>query len=688
MTEAKKVIHLTESVCPVCLRKIPARHVLQSGNIYMEKTCENHGDFSTIIWRGEGKPDYYSWKKNKVRSQPQKCLSKVEKGCPYDCGLCPDHRQQTCCVLLEVTERCNLNCNVCYANSRKKASDPSFETIKKWLKHLADAGKPFIHLSGGEPTVRDDLPEIIKMAKDMGFPYIQLNTNGLRLAQDPEYVKALKESGLSSVFMQFDGTRAEIYRRLRGRDLLGIKVKAIENCGNNKLGVVLVPTIVPGVNSGNIGEIVRFGMSKIPDVRGIHFQPVSYFGRYPDPPRDEQRITLPEIIREIENQTESLIQVEDFAPSGCDHARCGFHGSFVLMPDGSVKKLTPSSNNTCCTGERNISPVEKNQNFVSRRWVREDEEENQIRAEHETDGFDYFIKRIKTYGFTITGMAFQDCWNLDLERLSECSLHVLSPDGRIIPFCAYNLSSAEGKTLYRGHVQRFSFFEAEKKTEGCLVCGKELIYGESASTELCQVCGKEYETYIKCPEGHYICSLCHSMDVLGRVEQVIAGSAETNPMKLIKKIFNLSGLNMHGPEYHSIVPAVLVAAFQNLSGKKDRTLIREAIKRGSYLAGGSCGYYGVCGACVGTGIAFSIINNVTPLSLEKRGEANILTGRALLEISKFGGPRCCKREAITSIKTFMKNTAYFKSIDDAEYICNQHQKNKECLGKKCPYYGT
>ena len=121
------------------------------------------------------------------------------------------------------------------------------------------------------------------------------------------------------------------------------------------------------------------------------------------------------------------------------------------------------------------------------------------------------------------------------------------------------------------------------------------------------------------------------MDVLGRVEQVIAGSAETNPMKLIKKIFNLSGLNMHGPEYHSIVPAVLVAAFQNLSGKKDRTLIREAIKRGSYLAGGSCGYYGVCGACVGTSIAFSIINNVTPLSLEKRGEANILTGRALLK---------------------------------------------------------
>ncbi|MEN6328306.1 MAG: radical SAM protein, partial [Syntrophomonas sp.] len=194
-------------------------------------------------------------------------------------------------MLLEITQRCNLNCNFCFASSGGDLADPSFDTIREWLKILVEAGKPFIHISGGEPTVRNDLPEIIRMIKEMGFPYIQLNTNGLRLAQKPEYVKELKQAGLSSVFMQFDGTKDEINQQLRGRNLLAEKENAIKNCGDNNLGIVLVPTIVPGVNDDNIGEIIRFGLSKVPDVRGIHFQPVSYFGRYPAPPLDNQRIT-------------------------------------------------------------------------------------------------------------------------------------------------------------------------------------------------------------------------------------------------------------------------------------------------------------------------------------------------------------------------------------------------------------
>lgn len=689
MNQSIDIIHITESVCPVCLSKIPARHVLLDGDIYLQKTCDKHGDFSSIIWRGESKPDYDSWKKDKIWSHPQKCLSEVEKGCPYDCGLCPEHRQQTCCVLLEVTERCNLNCSFCFANSGGDISDPSFETIREWLEHLAEAGKPFIHLSGGEPTVRNDLAEIIRMAKEMGFPYIQLNTNGLRLAKDPEYVKTLKEAGLSSVFMQFDGTKDEIYRQLRGRDLFEEKTMAIRNCGDNQLGVVLVPTIVPGVNSDNIGEIIGFGLSRMPDVRGIHFQPVSYFGRYPTPPLDNQRITLPEVIREIEKQTGGNFKVEHFAPSGCDHARCGFHGNFVVMPDGSVKHLTPTNNQTCCCSkETGASAVEKNRNFVARRWVRNTEQKNQNQTDpdYEMDELDRFIERIKSHGFTITGMAFQDCWNIDLERLRECSLHVLSPDGNIIPFCAYNLSSAEGQSLYRGNVQASRFCRDAKKTEGCLVCGKELIYSASSSIEFCDICGKAHETYIKCRDGHYICSICHGIDILGRVERMIDDSAEANPMVLIQKIFELPGLNMHGPEYHSIVPAVLVAAFQNLSGKKDMAKIRETIKRGNYLNGGGCGYYGACGACVGTGIASSVLEDVTPMSVEKRALANTVTGLALLEISKHGGPRCCKREVITSIKTFMKNTDYFKDLTDVEYLCNQHEKNQDCIHEKCPYY--
>ncbi len=452
MSESGNVIRKTESLCPVCLKKIPARHVLINEDIYMEKTCEEHGDFSAVIWRGQEEPCYSSWKKEKWPVSHQNKLAATDRGCPYDCGLCADHKQQTCCVLLEVTQRCNLNCSFCFASSGGEAEDPSLDRIREWLEILVEAGKPFVHISGGEPTVRNDLPEIVRMISDMGFPYIQLNTNGIRLSQEPGYAKKLKEAGLSSVFMQFDGTKDDIYRQLRGRNLFAEKEAAIKNCGESDLGIVLVPTIVPGVNADNIGEIVQYGLSKSPDVRGIHFQPVSYFGRYPEAPLDSQRITLPEVLRGIEVQTGGIVKAENFAPSGCDHARCGFHGDFVVMPDGSAKNLTVKKNQGCSCSKAESSGVEKNRNFVKRRWVRDSSKSNLSisKPAQKMDELDIFLDRLKSHGFTITGMAFQDCWNIDLERLQECSLHVLSPDGRIIPFCAYNITSTEGESLYRG----------------------------------------------------------------------------------------------------------------------------------------------------------------------------------------------------------------------------------------------
>ena len=312
---------------------------------------------------------------------------------------------------------------------------PSARYIEQF-KTLVDQGKTFVQLSGGEPTVRDDLPEIVAAALKAGCENIQLNTNGLRLGADKAYTRALADAGLSFVFLQFDGTTDTIYEKIRGRPLIDQKIAAIETCGDNRLGVTLVPTVIPGVNDLNIGQIVNFGLSRSPIIRGVHFQPVSYFGRYPKAPADEDRITLPEVLRAIERQTGGLIQTKDFAPSCCDHPRCTFHGDFVVLPDSLIKLTVQSTSAACCCDD---TAHLKNRKFVSRRWKRTDES-TQTDPDADYQDMETFLKRVRTHGFTITGMAFQDAYTLDLERLRSCSLHVYH-DGRTIPFCANYLSA-------------------------------------------------------------------------------------------------------------------------------------------------------------------------------------------------------------------------------------------------------
>ena len=226
-----------------------------------------------------------------------------------------------------------------------------------------------------------------------------------------------------------------------------------------------------------------------------------------------------------------------------------------------------------------------------------------------------------------------------------------------------------------------------KKTEGCIICGQELEYLKDATTkELCDICGNIFDTHVKCPKGHFICDSCHSLDILGKVERLLICSDEVHPIRLAQKIFELPGLNMHGPEYHSIVPAVLVTCYQNISEKRDSFKITEAVKRGKDIKGGSCGFLGNCGSGTGSGIALSIIQGATPMSSSERGNANMVTGRALLEIGKHGGPRCCKREAITSINSFIEVTDYFNKLPESIYVCKQYNKNKDCICEKCPYF--
>jgi uncharacterized radical SAM superfamily Fe-S cluster-containing enzyme len=457
----------TESLCPVCLKRIKATRLPHGDEVFMVKECGDHGSFRTVIWRGE--PSMSEWRRPKDPAHAYLCYGSVEKGCPFDCGLCEVHVQLPCSVLIEVTDRCNLYCPVCFANSvQGEAEEPSPEKISWQLERaMAAAGPCNLQLSGGEPTLRDDLPEILEVARRIGYSFIQVNTNGLRLASDRAYVRRLLDAGISSVFLQFDGIDDEIYRSLRGRALLDQKLGAVKNCGEIGLGVVLVPTLVRGVNTDSIGAMVRRALQLAPTVRGIHFQPVSYFGRFPEKRGDEGRFTLPELMRCLEEQTRGLIKVTDFSPPGTEHAHCSFHATYMLSSEGGLRPLGAVQGDSCCSADLGEGGVRKTVETVSRRWTLPSaapflrsaplRKENpccsgnsldMTRVENPLD-LDVFLQEVGTRSFTISAMAFQDADNLDLERLRGCCISVVSPDGKLVPFCAYNLTSREGKGLYR-----------------------------------------------------------------------------------------------------------------------------------------------------------------------------------------------------------------------------------------------
>jgi uncharacterized radical SAM superfamily Fe-S cluster-containing enzyme len=492
----------TESVCPVCLKRIPAERTERGGDVYLDKICPEHGAFSALVWRGGLGQEFDKWRSYvPPEDDGLNSVSPSAVGARFIAPL--DDRAQpgainraptyyipgnkTCCALVEVTRRCNLRCPVCFAESGDSAggsqAEPSVSELFETFRALADAGNTFVQLSGGEPTVRDDLPEIVAAARRAGCETVQLNSNGRRLGREPGFTKELADAGLSFVFMQFDGVTDGVYEALRGVPLLAEKHAAIEACDRENIGVTLVPTLVPGVNVGEIGAVIDFATGLSPAVRGVHFQPVSYFGRYrdimpcrvartpvagtgyggssprmrrspcahartiapainraPAQPPDHARITLPEVLRAIETQTSGKFKIRDFNPSSCDHPCCGFHGDFVVLPKGRIMKLTKKYDpDACCAADAHL----KNRNFVARRWTRPDELNGLAAQSGDTDYRDMsaFLSRVKSHGFTISAMAFQDAWTLDLERLRRCSLHV-ADGARVTPFCARYLTKA------------------------------------------------------------------------------------------------------------------------------------------------------------------------------------------------------------------------------------------------------
>lgn len=445
----------TQSLCPVCQKPIEARYLDIDGRVYFEKECPNHGEFKSLI--SNSSEDYLKWIEYPVINIPPE--KPIIKGgsphqCPLHCGTCENHLQTACCVLLDITERCNQHCPYCFARADEKdfsGYEPDLKELERKFDLLIELGekeRPFnIQLSGGEPTVREDLPEIIKMARSKGFEYVQINTNGRRIAREEGYAEILKNAGASVIFMQFDGTNDDIYRQMRGEPLLEEKKQAIENCRKARLPVTLVPTVARNVNLDNIGEMMDFLLDNISVVKGIHFQPVSFFGRHPDP-EHENRVTMFDVMRELEKQT-GMFKYEDFCPIATGHPLCCFYSTYIKEPDSTIRcTLTrdkKAAGVSCCDTEAaKIDVIKKDRDFVLNKWEvasREEEEASdwkKYKSSAEIIDLIDFLTYYKQNTFTVTGMAFQDLSNLDAERVKRCRVQVMSEDDRLIPFCGYN----------------------------------------------------------------------------------------------------------------------------------------------------------------------------------------------------------------------------------------------------------
>jgi len=456
LVEARKgknvgeIIGETLSLCPECLSRIPAKRVSNGGNVYLEKTCPEHGSFKTLIWRGNG-ASYLEWGRNSQAAVPPfGYITGITNGCPYDCGLCPGHKANACTMVIEVTQGCNMECPVCFAGSNQSnGGEPDMATIKQMYETVLQVtGTPTIQLSGGEPTIRDDLPQIVSIGKQMGFHHIMINTNGVRIAREPAYLRRLVDAGAGTIFLQFDGITDEVYQYTRGTNLFDLKVRAIENCAKAGIGVVLVPTVKPGVNDHELGAIIQFAKRWVPTVRGVHIQPISYMGRYPASPRDEDRITIPDVISGLVSQTQGELQPENFLPRRSEDAHCSFSGLFILK-EGRLQALTRRYTNVLPTtwGGHFRTPWESARSFMNLHWQVAKPNPAQpntgCNCEHEP------YHEVATKGLTISCMPFQDVWTIDLERLQRCCGHVVTQDRHIVPFCAYYLTSINGRRLYK-----------------------------------------------------------------------------------------------------------------------------------------------------------------------------------------------------------------------------------------------
>ncbi len=474
----------TQSLCPECAQLINAMVLEENGKVVMEKSCPRHGSFKDVVFSDARlylQMEEWHFGDNRGVSNP---AVRDATQCPQDCGLCSMHISDSVLANVDLTNRCNLTCPVCFANANAAGYvyEPGLDHVRRMLQALRDerpAAGRIVQFSGGEPTVHPEFLKICTMAREMGFSHIQAATNGILLA-DPEFAQRARESGLTTLYMQFDGVSDDVYRRTRGAALLQKKLACIENCRRTGMKIVFVPTIVRGLNDHQIGDIVRLAIQNVDCVSGISFQPVSFTGRINRRELERKRFTLADFAHAVGQQTGLTDTYQDWFPLACvspfSRLQAALRGepvpSLTCHPHCSlgtylfVDEVTRSA--VPITRFADVGAMLQDMDELSRRAGKASLKfftkvqafhslQKHFRPELAPPGltFTKFLQTLQgmtdkkvgrdgmdgtfTYRtLLVAGMHFMDLYNYDVERVKRCVIHYAAPNGLIYPFCAYN----------------------------------------------------------------------------------------------------------------------------------------------------------------------------------------------------------------------------------------------------------
>ena len=427
--EGCKPLHVTGALCPTCLNESQAQvYADADGIVWMDRTCPEHGRLVTRMWPDV---DHYQWLRSEAfpKTAPQNTCDPTGPW-PKGCGTCHRHKRRGTLLEIEVTRNCNLRCPVCFASAVGGEDDPTMDEIGAMYDTIANAvgTDGAVQLTGGEPTTRKDLKDIILLGREKGFWGIEVNTNGLVIANNEGYLEELVGHGLTGVYLSFDGLTGNVYETTCGRDILKTKLKAIERCREVGIQVVLSVAVVAGLNDGQLGDLLRFALENSDVVAGLALQPAFTSGRF-----DAERaipMSSGDVIFELAKQSDGLLDPYDIWPLGCSHPLCD-QGVFLVKDESAEHKS-------------GFYPA-------SQRMTYEEYAEGYSPDSPQGSVFlDILYKKgveVKS-GLSVIIMNYMDAVSMDMERMRECSMMVTVPSGEAIPFCAYHLTDDCGRRVY------------------------------------------------------------------------------------------------------------------------------------------------------------------------------------------------------------------------------------------------